>query len=83
MVILLVILAILALVVGFFTLSQATLGVGLLAAACLFGILGRIAQAAQHQTELKTLMTLQATQQQARHNALLQTVAPPPAPPQR
>ena len=83
MVILLVILAILALVVGFFTLSQATLGVGLLAAACLFGILGRIAQAAQHQTELKTLLTLQTAQQQAGHSALLQAVASPPASPQR
>jgi hypothetical protein len=70
MVILLVILAILALVIGFFTLSQATMGVGILAAACLFGILARIAQAAQHQTELKTLLNMQAS-------------LPRPMPPQR
>lgn len=56
MVILLVILAMIALVVGFFTLSQATMGVGILAAACLFGIFARIAQAADHQAQIKALL---------------------------
>lgn len=56
MVILLVILALIALVIGFFTLSQATMGVGILATACLFGIFARVAQAANHQSEIKKLL---------------------------
>ena len=37
---------------GFFFLSEATVGVGIMAAACLFAILARIAQAAEYHAEL-------------------------------
>lgn len=43
--------AIVAGAIGFAALSQATLGVGLLVGACLFGIFARIAQAREHQRE--------------------------------
>lgn len=39
-------------VAGFLNLSEATLGVGLIAIGCLFGIVSRIAQASKHQKEL-------------------------------
>lgn len=56
MVVFLVILAILGWVAGSFLLSQATMGVGVLAAACLFGIFARIAQAGdQHREIMRTL----------------------------
>ena len=48
----LILLGLLALVLGFFQLSEATLGVGGIAVACFFGILARLAQAARHHTEL-------------------------------
>lgn len=49
MVTLLVLLAMGALVVGCLCLSQATLGVRIIGAGCLLGILARIAQASEHQ----------------------------------
>lgn len=48
----LMILAILAGVVGVFSLSQATMGVGIIALGCLLGILARLAQAEAHQRAL-------------------------------
>jgi len=50
--IVLVIFAIIAAIAGFFTLSEATMGVGILCSACLLGILARIVQASKHQSEL-------------------------------
>lgn len=44
--------AILAASVGIFLLSEATMGVGILALACFFGILARIAQADAHHKKL-------------------------------
>ena len=49
----LVILAVLAAVLGTFTLSQATLGVGIIGLGCLAGILARVAQAEAHHSELR------------------------------
>lgn len=43
--------ALIVAVIGIFSLSQATMGAGLIALACLFGILGRIAQASNHQQQ--------------------------------
>lgn len=60
MVVLLLILAILALAAGFMFLSQATLGVGVIAAGCFLAIVARIAQAAKHQEELKRMLEAQA-----------------------
>lgn len=48
MLIVFVALAILSAFIGLLSLSQATLGVGFLALACLLGIFARIAQAASH-----------------------------------
>ena len=49
MVVALVVISILLALYGLFTLTQATMGAGLVAAACFFAILARIAQAqAQH-----------------------------------
>jgi hypothetical protein len=48
----LIILAIVAVGIGFLELSQATMGVGILAIGCLMGILARIAQASAHHKEL-------------------------------
>jgi hypothetical protein len=56
MVALILIFGFLAMVIGFFTLSEATMGVGILAAGCFLGIVARIAQAAQHQKELGTIL---------------------------
>lgn len=53
---LLIVLSILALVGGLASLSQATLGVGLVAVACLFAIHARIAQAEAHQRETRSLL---------------------------
>jgi len=54
---LLVALAIIAAVIGFFLLSQATMGVGIVGLGCLAGILARIAQAhEQHQEMMKTML---------------------------
>jgi hypothetical protein len=53
------ILLILALIIagfGMMSLTQATMGVGILAIACLFAIFARIAQASAHQKELKRLL---------------------------
>lgn len=49
---LLVVLAILLALIGFFSLSQATTGVGILACACLFAIFARIAQASDHHAQV-------------------------------
>lgn len=52
----LVVLAVLGLVAGLLTLSQATVGVGAVGAACLFAIFARMAQAnRQHQQLVDTL----------------------------
>jgi hypothetical protein len=48
----LVVIALILAVVGFFNLSNATLGIGIIGCGCLFGILARIAQASKHQEEL-------------------------------
>ena len=53
---LLLALAIIAGIVGFFLLSQATMGVGVVALACLAGILARIAQAGAQHTEICRLL---------------------------
>ena len=50
-------LAFLSGVVAFFFVSQATLGVAILAGACLLGILGRLAQADHHQKNLLRMMS--------------------------
>ena len=52
MAIILVILALISGVIGFFSISQATTGVGFLAAACLLAILARISQADKHHKEV-------------------------------
>lgn len=49
----LVLLSVLAGVVGFMLLTEATLGAGIIGVACLLGVLARLAQADQHH---KTLM---------------------------
>lgn len=51
----LTLLAIVAGLVGLFFLSEATMGVGIMGLACLFGILARIAQADKHHKELKNM----------------------------
>lgn len=48
MTVLLVIIAILAVVFGVLSLSQATMGVGIIAIGCFIAILARLAQAAEH-----------------------------------
>jgi hypothetical protein len=48
----LVVVSIIVGVFGFFSLSQATMGIGIICGACLLGILARIAQASKHQEEL-------------------------------
>lgn len=55
----LVILAVLAVAVGVYFLSQATLGVGIIAIGCFLAIAARIAQAAKHQQELRTMQVAQ------------------------
>lgn len=52
----LVALAVLVGVFGGLSLSQATMGAGLMAAACLLGILARMVQASHHQSELHALL---------------------------
>lgn len=49
---LMIILSLFAAFVGFIVLSQATLGVGIMAGACLLAILARMAQASEHQCEI-------------------------------
>lgn len=49
----LIFLALLAAVAGIFMLTEATLGIGVIAMACFLGILARITQAGSHQNELK------------------------------
>lgn len=72
MVALLLLLAFLALVVGLFLLSQASLGVGVIAAGCFLAIVARIAQAAKHQEELKRMQQAQVLgANAARHPANL------------
>ena len=56
MTVVLVVLACLGALVGFVFASQATMGVALLAAACLLAIFARIAQASSHHDELKRLL---------------------------
>jgi hypothetical protein len=56
MAVILGLLAVIGAVIGFFSLSQATMGVGILAIACLLAILARIAQADAHQNETKKLL---------------------------
>jgi hypothetical protein len=52
----LVILALLVAAGGAVSLSQATMGAGLIAAGCLLGILARMAQAGRHQAQLLRAM---------------------------
>lgn len=51
MVTVLLVLSVIAAVFGLLSLSEATMGVGVLALACLLGIFARIAQAHQHHQE--------------------------------
>lgn len=53
---LLVVLAVLAGILGVSRLSEATLGVGILAGACLLGILARVAQADEQHNKLTNLL---------------------------
>jgi hypothetical protein len=55
--ILLLVIGFIVLLIGFFNLSNATIGVGICAIACFFAILARIAQANKHHNELKNLLT--------------------------
>lgn len=48
MTVLLVIAALVAVAIGVLALTQATLGIGLIAIGCFLGILARIAQASEH-----------------------------------
>ena len=57
MFIILIILSIIALVIGVFNLTNATLGAGVIAIACFFAILARIEQANSHHKELKQLLS--------------------------
>jgi len=51
-----IVLGLVAAAVGFFTLSEATMGVGIIGLACFLGILGRIAQAGdQHELTMQLL----------------------------
>ena len=52
----LVVLALLAGIVGFMFLSQATTGVGIIALACLVAILARVVQAAEQHKELLAMV---------------------------
>jgi hypothetical protein len=52
----LIILAVLAALVGLVSLSQATLGVGLICGGCLLGVLARIAQAQAQHRELQEVL---------------------------
>ena len=52
----LIILGILALAVGFLSLTEATLGVGIVGLACFLGILARIAQAHEHWQDQEKLL---------------------------
>ncbi len=61
--VILILLGLLALVFGFFQLSEATLGVGGIAIACFLGILARLAQAARHQDELLSQIGRNTTSQ--------------------
>jgi hypothetical protein len=56
MTVLMVVLALLAGLGGFTSLSQATMGVGIICIGCLLAILGRIAQAAEQHRDIKTLL---------------------------
>lgn len=56
---LLVIVALVGWVIGILLLSQATYGVGVLAAACLFAILARMAQASRQHQEMRRLIEAQ------------------------
>lgn len=65
---LLVIVAILLTLVGLTQVNQATLGVGVMALACLCGILARVAQAKSQQTALlKALAELKPTSVEVVH----------------
>jgi uncharacterized membrane protein YiaA len=55
--IVLLVIAFIVLIIGFFNLTNATLGVGICAIACFFAILARLAQASSHHKELKILLT--------------------------
>jgi len=68
-VILLVLLALLIGPAGFMLLSNATTGVGVIALACLFAILARIAQAAEQHKELKNLLDQAASRLSSRSAA--------------
>lgn len=59
MIVFLVMVAIAGGIVGGFLLSQATLGVGMIAGACLLAIIARIYQAAkQHEDQMLTLSSI-------------------------
>lgn len=67
---LLILAAIIACVVGILYLSQATLGVGILAAACLLAILARISQAhSQAGQQMKALSELRTAIEKTSHAA--------------
>lgn len=53
---LLMILALLGAAVGFFFLSEATMGVGIIGLACFLGILTRIVQAGNHQDATRLML---------------------------
>ena len=52
MTVLMIILSLLSAVIGVFSLSEATMGVGVICLACLIAIYARIAQAAAHDDKL-------------------------------
>jgi hypothetical protein len=60
--ILLVIVAGIATAIGFLSLSQATMGVGILAVACILGVFARIAQANKYQHDLIEAINLREKQ---------------------
>jgi hypothetical protein len=60
----LVILSVIFLAYGTLSLSQATMGVGILAIGAILGIFARIAQAEKHQNELKKILGSRENQPQ-------------------
>lgn len=54
---LLIVIGIIAIIIGIFTLTNATMGAGVIAIGCFFGILARIAQAGRHHNELKNILS--------------------------
>ncbi len=58
----LAIIGVLGAAIGILSLTQATLGVGIIGVGCFFGILARLVQAADHQNQTKKLLADLAAQ---------------------